>query len=681
MRIPGGDDLGQRVAQPPNLTGAGVVNPAAFGQAPAAGLARMGDEMQRREAHEAQRMRAESEEQTRVWDAAQKASAMDVLQRTRDDLAALHDDFGDGVRTGRIGKDKAGEEWGQQSRERIGAALENVPVTYRQQVQRDLDGRAASLARGVTRAVVARNRADVTASLDSILESEARTYGRDAVGSTARVNAAIASLGPNSDYQPDQLARKGQAWLEGAQFTTAFGAVTAAREDPKALAALDAQLKNPDYLASLDPQRRATLLDRVNGYRLHHEQQAELRAQRAAREAERVMRKAEAEFNAFQALADKGGALSTEYVDRAIAATAGTPYQQGIRALAQQARETGGIAAHPIAAQRAALANIDAFIATNGRTPELDKRRGQIEGVLKAAENDVQADPMRAAAERGVLARIEPLDLSGGIQGLASQLGSRSVQADVVRQWAGKPSVSPFTADEAQQVGRLLRAAPADQQGQAIAALSQALPPHQTAALAAQIDKADRPLALAMAAGADRTTQGRTTAELILRGAQAIKDKSIKEEKGAEFGVRAQIAKTVGDALAGNDRESVIDAARLIYLGEQAAGETVTAESAVRLALHGDIVEHNGRRIPVAVGVDAASLGEKLRRLPRQQVEAQAPDGYVYLPGGRPMGVPEFLASLPDAQLEPAGHGKYMVRSGGSLVMNASRQPIVVEAR
>jgi hypothetical protein len=379
-------------------------------------------------------------------------------------------------------------------------------------------------------------------------------------------------------------------------------------------------------------------------------------------------------------MADKGTAMDPAYLDRVLSATAGTPYQAGVRALAQQAKENGGLAAQPVTVQQQMLTAIDTQIAQQGRTPELDKRRTQIEKVLSGAEADLKRDPLRAGLERGVITDLQPLNLSGGVDGIVQQLGVRVGQAGNVSQWAGR-AVSPLTSDEASGFARLLGNMPADQKGQALSVLSAAMPPAQAQALAAQIDDKDRPLSLALAAGASRTTQGRTVSELILRGAQAVKDKAVKEEKGAEFGVRAVLAKEVGDMLPEKWREDIIDAARLIYLGKQAAGESISERGALALALGGPVVEHNGRKVPVPVGLDADTLRQRLQALPERLISAQVPDGFVYMQGGRPMGVPEFLSALPGAQLDPLPGGRYMVRIGGSLALKADRRPVVVEVR
>jgi hypothetical protein len=197
--------------------------------------------------------------------------------------------------------------------------------------------------------------------------------------------------------------------------------------------------------------------------------------------------------------------LAPEYIDRATRATAGTPYQAGIVALARQAVETGGFAAQPLGVQRATLQALDAEIATKGRTPELDKRREKFAKVLAGSEQDLGADALNAGLERGVIARIEPLNLSAGIAGLAQQLSNRSVQASMVETWAGR-AVSPLTRQEADGLGGLLRSMPPEQKATALQTLAGTMSAGQAQALAGQLDGQDKALSLALGYGAARTT-------------------------------------------------------------------------------------------------------------------------------------------------------------------------------
>lgn len=618
--------------------------------------------------------RTEMLRQQEVAEAATRARDSTMLHTAEDGLRELSDSINARVLSGEVPKDQAETLWQAESKKRVDDTLPQFSEGARLALQPRLMGMAGTLGRTVRQAVEKKARDDISADLVTGLEQLQRQYSTDPDRAEASMHALMDTIGPFSNFSATDRAKLRQGWKEQAQYTMGYEAVSRGRQDPAALA--DAE-KLLGTLSDLDPQKRAVLTDRIAGYRLHMEQQAELRAQRAARAAEATMRQAQAEFETFQGLADKGTVLRPEYVDRAIAATAGTPYQAGIRALAEQARENGGLAAQPLAVQQATLDAIDVEIATRGRSPELDRRRQQVARVAEGSAGDVQKDPLRAAVERGVVESLPPLALNGGLEGLAQGLQQRVAAAERVTVWAGRP-VSPLTSDEAQGVARMMATLPPDQKGNAIAVLAQTMPPAQMVATARLMDAQDKPLALAMAAGSARTTEGRTVSELILRGAQAVRDKSVKEEAGAEYGTRALIAAEVANAVPEAARADIIESARLIFLGKQAAGERVSERGAVALALGGPIVEHNGRRLPVPAGLDEDSLREKLRTMPASRIDA--PGGQV-MAGGQMLTVQQFLATLPDAQLEPVGLGRYAVRAGGALVTNAERRPVVVDLR
>ena len=58
-------------------------------------------------------------------------------------------------------------------------------------------------------------------------------------------------------------------------------------------------------------------------------------------------------------------------------------------------------------------------IAKSGRSPELDKRKDQIEKVLRGSQADLEKDGLRAGLERGVITDLQPLDQSKGMPGSA----------------------------------------------------------------------------------------------------------------------------------------------------------------------------------------------------------------------------------------------------------------------
>jgi len=617
-------------------------------------------------------------EQEAVKQAAARAEAQSTLGAARDQLADLHDAMSNDILTGAIPKDDAEKTWAERSKEVGAAALSNITDPLQRTVaQTDIDGLSARLGNRLRRSVETRGRQDVTAGIEQTLEHYSRQYNGDPAGTTAFAMQTVDQLAPFSDKPPTYWQGKKQAWRESTQYTAGFELVNAAKNDPKLLTAAETVLATERF-ADLDPQRRAVLVNQIDGHRTRLAQEAEVRAARAQRLADASLRRAGAEFETFQALADKGGALSPEYIDRVMKATAGTPYAAGVSGLLQQVREVGGLAAQPIATQQATLDAINAHIVKNGRSPELDKRKEQVEKVLKGSQQDYAADPLRAAQERGLI-ELQPLAMSGGLPGILQQIQTRVTQADTIAPVAGR-SVSPLLQSEADQVSQMLASLPADQKAQSLAMLSTTVGPKQAQAIALQINKQDRPLALALALGSGQTTYGRPASTLVLKGAQAIKDKSVKDDNSVATGVRARVAEIIGDSLTGDAREAAIDSAKLIYYGMQADGQSPRYDNAVRMAVNGQILDYNGGKVVAPIGMDEPALKAALTKAAPAALTKQAPDGTVYA-GGQPVGSAQFLAALPGAQLLPADDGLYYVQTSQGVVTNAQRQPIKIGVR
>jgi hypothetical protein len=437
-------------------------------------------------------------------------------------------------------------------------------------------------------------------------------------------------------------------------------------------------------LSQVPPNVLRAVTDRARAQVVHLDAQAEAERERQARRAEIAADKRERESNqAYTILsqwAREGIAADPAAAKPLLDKIAGTPYAA---AYAEQAKQVAGRASAamlPLPEQRAQLDQLISQRNKSGTSPALETEIDARTKILGAAEKAYREDPLRAGAERGLLPGVAPLDTST-IDAVVSSLGARVEQAATVQGQAGRP-VSPLTTEEASRVGDMLRALPPAEQGKRIAQLSASMQPGQAQQLARQIEAKDRALALSFAAGASMTTQGRTVAELIAQGAQKMRD--AKEPAAGSRGdlirqqLREEITEYVGDAVSGRARQDIIDAAIYINAGLDAVGSNNGAERAVRLAVGGDIVERHGRKLPVPAGVD---LDEALSRVSPDQVLRQAPDGVVYLPGGQAISALDLVARLPDAQLEPAGLGRYAVRSSGGLVVNAQRRPVLIEVR
>jgi hypothetical protein len=436
-------------------------------------------------------------------------------------------------------------------------------------------------------------------------------------------------------------------------------------------------------LSSLKADHLRTLVDQATALSVHREAQRQAEIERAAHKAEMAAAKREREATtAYTILSDwarNGVAADPAASAPLLKKIAGTPYGDAYAKLAEGIPKRTAAAMQPLTVQQAQIDALKTERGAKGTSPALEHEITEREQILTAARKDYENDPLRAGAERGLLPSVAPLNMAS-LDTIVAGLPERVAQADSLRPAVGK-HVPPLTPEEAGKVGDMLDALPPTQRSQRIAQITAAAGPGQASAIAAQIDKKNRGLALEFAVATFQTSQGRYTGEIIARARQALKEKTVREDTTVETNLRKQLSEALGDAIGGKAREDVLDAARLISLGKEAEGERISPAGAVGLAIGGSIIEHNGKRIPVDSTMDGGRFKEALRSYPLASIMEQAPSGYVFLPGGRPMGAPEFLSVLPDAELEPAGQGRYKVRAGGSLVMNEKRQPIIVEVR
>ena len=234
-----------------------------------------------------------------------------------------------------------------------------------------------------------------------------------------------------------------------------------------------------------------------------------------------------------------------------------------------------------------------------------------------------------------------------------------------------------------------------------VATLAQAIGPQAAQGLAVQMDKKDKGMALAFAFSGSQTTEGRFTSELILRGQQAKADgtstKGLREPEVKAAGWKAHAAAEL-DGVFGNAAftAQVRDAAELIMHGM--ASETGgrlsrdDMDRAVRLAVGGTLVEHNGRKIPLPAGINADMLEKRLGSITADEIARQTvvprADGQpsdlskaTVRAGGVEVPVAQFVQSLPAAPLMPVRPGEFAVLVGGRPVVNAAGVPIVVRVQ
>lgn len=579
------------------------------------------------------------------------------------------------IQTGKVAKDQADKEWQYRSSEILRDATAGVDPRFAGSMQVEFEGLVQRGAMGVRKAVTKRNQDDVQANLLTLGEEYQRAAQRDRGKAQAEYFDQLDVMGPEAGWAPYFIAQKKQQFKEGTAYTEAFGLVRGASRDLGAVRKAREAL-GTDRFADLDPQRSDALHAQLDGYETNILQRQELAAQRAQREQEARMNRARAAFEASQARVTAGIPDNPDQIAATTQALVGTPFLESYRAVQQQAREIGGLAAQPVAQQQAMLDSLNARIAQGGTSDALIKQRDQVQHAVEASKRDLGQDAIRAGLERGVITDIPPVDVSS-IQGFTASLGNRLQAASVVQAWAGRP-VSPLTADEAQKLGTTLAALPPQQKASALAQIGTMLGPKASAGLAQQLDKQDKATYLALQYGASKTTESRYTSEILLKGDAALKDKSIKVEAGREAGWRATITKAVADAYPNeNQRRDVIDAAYLINAGLASEGRA-DPERAVRLAAKGSIVEFNRKKVPLPAGMSDGDLTNRLKTLTGKDLAEQAPGGVARV-GGQEVPVDDVAKALPDSQLMYASEGAYYVLSGNRVVTNSQGKPIVIK--
>lgn len=620
------------------------------------------------------------EQQTRVgieaYDREAQTTAARVRISTQNNLDEAADTLAADIKAGRVAKDKADEEWQTRRASVLDGAFDGLDERYKGKVQAELEGVSQLKTRTVRDAVTLRDQADTRTNIMTLGEEYQRKAVKDRPGAVAEYSALLDAMGPAAGMGPEDIAKQKQGFRENTAFTQATEVVGAARDLAGVRKAREALAG--DGFADLDPQRRAQIEATLDGRETAFIQRAAAQEQARAARAEAHLNRARAAFESAQARTDAGIPDSEDQVAITTQALAGTPFLDTYRALQVRAREIGGAGAQPVAVQQAQLDQVNAQIAQQGASDALIKRRDSLQKVLDASKRDYKEDALRAGLQRGVIDALPPIDVSS-IDAATRTIGARLQAAQIVQTRAGQP-VSPLTNDEAELLANTVNTLPVQQRATALGTLGRSIGPQAAAGLAAQIDKKDKALALALQFGTSATTEGRNIAEIILRGQQAMKDKTVKPDTIAVDGWKAQIAKEVDGAYSNQKQaDDVKEAAFLIMSGLQSEGAG-NVRQAVGLAARGSIVEHNGKRIPLPAGVTQDDLDAKLRSLKPESFANQVPGGQVRV-GGQAVPLETFVQALPESQLINAGYGRYNVVSGGRVVTNAQGMPITITAK
>ncbi|MGE8691347.1 MAG: hypothetical protein ACN6PJ_29665 [Achromobacter sp.] len=601
----------------------------------------------------------------------QKAQSLRFMAESESALAGLQDQLGADLASGKLDPAKAEGVWAEQSRKLMDDRLQGVGPVQRDivgaQLQRASVGMGGRVRDMATRQVQQNIGGELTA-LGISLEREA-----DPALASSRYDQAVRAMGPSAGWNPSQIEDNINTFREKAYATKAYSLVNGARNSMADLNKVESML-NSDEFAALDPQRRAVLLNTTAGYKTALEQRAVAAAQRAEINAAKRDRLAAGILAEVQQLSTQGKKLDPQYLAGAASAMQGTPYEAAFQAAVSQAPAGTAFAMQPLAAQREMLDGLLAIGNRDGWTPTRQQMYEQHQKSYEASQREYKEDPLRAAVDRNVLPELAPLDMAGGIAGIAQGVQARLAQAQQVEVVAGRP-VSPFTSDEALQVASVLNALPADQRATSIASLSKVVGTRTMSAIAAQLDSKDRTLALAAALGDQQRPNGGLVSEQVIRGEQAIKDKRVADADVTRW--RSEIAAEVRGVFATPEMENaVIDSAVRVRADADVRREGRSIRGAVE-TVAGGIFDFNGGKIPLPLGMTESQFERGLVALTPDSFRDQAPDGNVFV-AGKAVPVAEFIKGLPNAVLRHAGQGRYTVSSGTGVVLNQAGQPVIV---
>lgn len=602
-----------------------------------------------------------------------RAQSLRKMVESKNILSQAYSELGQELETGQLDPSKAAEVWQERSKKLIDERLQGVGLLQRDVVAAQLQGVGLEIGERVRQDATKKTQQNIGGELTALafeLEREP-----DPAASSAKFEQAVRAMGPSAGWTPAQIETQINGFKERSYATQAYSLVNAARNNMAALNEVERRLQSDEF-AALDPQRRAVLLNTTAGYKTSLEQRAVAAAQRAEIAAAKREREASVIFSQVQALATEGKVISPEYIAAVAPKLMGTPYEAAFKETIQQAPKGTAFAMQPLNVQRVTLDEIEAEGNANGWTPELMQRRDQLRASYEASERDYKADPLRAAVDRGVLPELEPLNLSGGAQSILQTVQSRMDQAQQVEQVTGR-AVSPFTPEEAGQVAAMLSALPSDQKATTVAQLSKTVGARTMGAIAAQLDSKDRVLALVAAYGDTQLPNGGLVSERLIRGQQAIDDKRVLPADVSLW--RAEIAKAVRGAYATPEMEDAVIEAAVLARADAAVnrGSGRSISKAIE-AVTGGIIDFNGGRIPLPMGMSENEFKRSLKSVAPEDLAAQTPDGSVYVMG-KAVPVQSFLSNLPNAVLRHAGQGRYTISASSGLVLNQDGQPIVVE--
>lgn len=617
-------------------------------------------------------------EQARIGEQRQRTAAALALAKTTNDLNDTHDEVARGVLDGSISTDKAGAEFKTRANKITEVNFKGFDPDQQGAMQAHIMGVTGTLDRSLTGVVEKRNQQDTAGFIGQYGEQQSREAMRTGPAKAIeRFKAMVQFSGGAAGLGPDQQAKAVQAFKEKVtyDFFDAAGVAALTQKDPNALGTLMQKVAGPEG-DDMEPKSRTQLTHQLFGYQQHLLAQQDRARNAEDDEARKRFNAAVDVYNQGTDVALGGGYFSPDFIKKMTTTAAGTEMEPRVTALIASQRTVAGFASRPAAERTNLLERWRAARATPGvgTDPVDTKLMNAVEAMDTKIRKAADDNPWEAAQQSGVI-QDAPIINPGDPAQAVAVLSTRMKDIGTIELWTGK-RVSPFQPKEIETIGKMVRTLPVDQAASMLAQFGQTMGnDERVAAAAKQLHDKDGTLGLAMMFASAQTTEGRYTAELVLRGAQAEKDGTVKPDAAKETGWKADISKQIRGAY--SNREVEDQTIRASFLIAGANGGDV--DNAVRLAT-GGIVDRNGGKVPLPYGMKEGDFNKRIEALTPADFSAQAPSGRVRA-GPAVLGVDEFVKTLQDARLMHAGQGRYAVRAGNTVVTNEQGKPVYIQVQ
>lgn len=438
-------------------------------------------------------------------------------------------------------------------------------------------------------------------------------------------------------------------------------------------------VKNDPIFSNLPPEKLQGILHRALSLSAAQDATTKRLTDQALKEAEKATKD-------LQGFALTGALASPEYIAEVKRYTQGTPFEGAANALLNQSVQGAAFGAQTIARQEQSIQKLEAQAATAGSNPEMQTLLKTARTITETQKREYAENPWQAGTRFARLPAVPPEKIMSAEQ--VPQIVQKRLNMMGAVETVANMAVSPLQPSEAIDWANKLAAAPVPARAEILAATGAQLSAPRINALAEQLDKGNKPLALMLKLGADQTTAGRTVSELIGRGDEALRDKRVKKDDTALSGWRSEISTIVRSVVGGKMADDAIDAAYYVRAAMDADGTAVpgfrldaSAHQAVKLVI-GEVVTRGGEKTLLPRGIPEADFEKKLDAYTPAKLREIAPSGLVYI-RGKEIRVEQLSGGLSAMGLKRDGSGRYIPSRNGALVTldAAGTQPLALEVQ